>query len=549
MPALPEGGPATTRALLAVAGGVLLVAGHPPSGVGLAGLVALAPLVALGRDIARPVVGGAAPGLAARVRAAAGWGTLAGLVAFAPLLTWLVPFGYAAYGLLVVVQAAAVGLFVAIIALVGERRWRAVVTVSAWVAVEALRSTWPLGGFPWGSLETTQVDIGLTLGVARTLGAGGLSAVLATTAVALEEAIRAGVRGWGAARTTAVPADAVSDQVRTPVLVLLGTLVLAVVLGGEPPAPTGAVVEIGIAQAGDTRATSAAGVTRLDSDRIVRVAELALQATRPFADDPPDLVIWPENALDIDIRTAPGEPIAEILDMAVALTDPAPILAGEYAQGPRPGTLFNRMTVFTAGSDGAVEGDSYVKRQPVPFGEYVPGRRLLGWFPPLQQIPNDTLPGERAQVLDVAGARIGSVICFENAFAALVRDQVRAGADVLVVSTNNSSFGDTPMSDQHLAHSRLRAVETGRWVVHAGLSGISAFISPTGEVHERTDLFRAASPRMQVPLVEGRTPAVRLGDAVPWLATALTGLGLAGAVLGGRGSRRDDGVPGGTPSS
>ncbi len=181
------------------------------------------------------------------------------------------------------------------------------------------------------------------------------------------------------------------------------------------------------------------------------------------------------------------------------------------------------MTVFT--QEGI--GPSYTKRRPVPFGEYVPAREALDWFPPLAQIPQDILAGDGPQVLEVAGARVGGVICFENTFASLARDQVLAGADVLVVSTNNSSYGRSPMSAQHLAFSQLRAVETGRWVVHAGISGISGFIDPDGGVHQRTDLFEPVAIRMDVPLIEGLTPAMRVGDAVGLLA----GLLLALAVL------------------
>ena len=518
--------PVLLRLLMALTGGTMLFAAHPPIDAGWLGYVALVPLVALCRDLAatgRPF------------RAGFGWGSLAGLVAFGPLLYWLLPFGVAAFGLLVVVQAMWLGLFVGLGAVYGERLWRPAVVVALWVGIEAARGVWPLGGFGWGGLGYTQHAGGPLLGVARTLGVHGVSLCLATIAVASEAAIRTGSRTWPAAREAEIPAEHLFGAIRTPLLVVLGTLSMAVLLTGETPTSTGRAIEVGIAQGGDTRATAAAGVNRLDSDRIQRVAELALQATRPFAADPPDLVIWPENSLDIDIRTPRGAPIADLLEEGLAAVAPTPILAGEYIGGPRSNTLFNRMTVFT--QEG--EGESYVKRKPVPFGEYVPARELLDWFPPLEQIPNDTLPGDEAQVLEVAGAHIGGVICFENIFPMLVRDQVLAGADLIVVSTNNSSFGDTPMSAQHLAFSTLRAVETGRWVVHAGISGISAFISPDGEVLERTELFEPASPRMEVPLLDGTTMAMRLGSLVPGLAQLVAVAALA-LVLGERVRGRRD---------
>lgn len=502
------------RASLAVLGGALLYTGHPPIAIGSMGYVALVPLVTLARDVG--------PG---SIRSAFGYGYLAGIVAFAPLLYWLIPFGYAAFGGLTVVQAMYVGGFVAVTAWYGERRGRAVFTVAAWVALEGLRGSWPLGGFGWGALPYTQADGGLVLGVARTLGTAGISLVLVTVAVALEEAIRSGLHSWTAARASDIPADTVFKAIQRPILTVLAVLSLAVVFSGEAPTGNGRTTSFGIVQGGDTRATSAAGVTRLDTDRIIRVTELMLKETRDFADDPPDVVVWPENSLDSDVRTDDGAVVGDLLDQALALVAPSPILAGETQDGPRPRTLFNNMTVFT--TDGV--GESYSKRRPVPFAEYIPARAALDWFPGLDQVPNDVLAADTAQTLQVAGATVGGIVCFENTFPALARSQVREGADVLVVGTNNSSFGLTPMSAQHVAFSQVRAVETGRWVVHAGISGISAFISPEGKTFQETGQFVPAAIRMDVPLITALTPAMRLGDAVAYAAAIVL---VAGLVFG-----------------
>lgn len=507
---------------LAVLGGLLLYAGHPPVGAGLAGYVAVVPLVALARDTA-----------GTRRRLAFGYGYLAGLVAFAPLLYWLIPFGYAAFGGLTLVQAAYIGAFVAVVAAYGERRGRPVFTVAAWVALEALRGTWPFGGFTWGALAYTQADGGLVLEVARTLGAAGISLILVTVAVAVEEAIRAGHDSWTAARDSDVPADTVFRAVQRPVLTVLAVLTVAVLIGGDEPAPTGSTTSFGIVQGGDTRGTSAAGVRRLDTGRIIKVAELMADQTTAFSDDPPDVVIWPENSLDSDIRSPEGEAVAALLEQSLAAVSPSPILAGEAQDGPTAGTWYNNMTVFT--EDGP--GQSYTKRRPVPFAEYVPLRPLFDWFPPLDQVPQDVVAADQPQVIDVAGAHVGTIICFENTFPHLVRSQVRAGADVLVVSTNNSSFGFSPMSAQHIAFSRVRAVETGRWVVHAGISGISGFISPTGEVFDRTEQFEPATIRMDVPLIEELTPATRVGDGVAYAAWLVTAAGLGFVLVDRRRSR------------
>ncbi len=130
----------------------------------------------------------------------------------------------------------------------------------------------------------------------------------------------------------------------------------------------------------------------------------------------------------------------------------------------------------------------YSKQHLVPFGEYVPWRDALGFISELRQIPYDFKAGDKTVVFPAGGHKIGSVICFESAFGPLVRDFVRKGAEVIVVSTNNRSYHRSGNSEQHLANSQMRAAETARPVLQASVSGISAVIDPDGTRarHDRT---------------------------------------------------------------
>jgi apolipoprotein N-acyltransferase len=138
------------------------------------------------------------------------------------------------------------------------------------------------------------------------------------------------------------------------------------------------------------------------------------------------------------------------------------------------------------------------------------------------------------------GVRAAVVICFETVFTQVVRSNVLADdvpAQVLLTLTNDASFGDSGEPAQHLAQSQLRAVETGRWVVHAALSGSSAFVTPDGELQQATELFTVDTIRTEVPLVSGSTPYLRRGR-VGW-ATRLLVLALAAvAVRSWRSGRR-----------
>ena len=111
-------------------------------------------------------------------------------------------------------------------------------------------------------------------------------------------------------------------------------------------------------------------------------------------------------------------------------------------------------------------------------------------------------------------------MCYENSFPGIDRALVGQGAQLLVVLTNNASYEETAASRQHVLLSRLRAVEEGRWVVHAAISGISAIIDPSGGVTAEAGLFRPAVLESEVRASTVRTPYSRLGDWVPWLSMA-----------------------------
>jgi apolipoprotein N-acyltransferase len=166
--------------------------------------------------------------------------------------------------------------------------------------------------------------------------------------------------------------------------------------------------------------------------------------------------------------------------------------------------------------DGTLQG-MYAKQHLVPFGEYVPLRGLLGNLDALRtNVPYDFTAGDTSEVFDVKGTPVGNVICFESAFGPLVREQVRDGAEAIVVSTNNRSYRRSGNSEQHLALGQLRAAETARPVVQASVSGISAIIDADGTVHDRTEMFEQAVVDATITTTTGETLYVRFGDWVVW---------------------------------
>jgi apolipoprotein N-acyltransferase len=232
----------------------------------------------------------------------------------------------------------------------------------------------------------------------------------------------------------------------------------------------------------------------------------------------PDLVLWPENSSDID-PYADGAARTAIADAARSIG--TPLLMGAVV-GDRVDTgWYNRAIVWSA--DG-VPGATYDKTHPVPFGEYIPLRQLLApRIPALQQIQSDMIAGTRPGLLRVGRADVGVLMCFEVAYDGLLRHVVDGGADLLVVPTNNATYSGTGQIEQQFAMSRLRAVETGRYVVVASTNGISGVVAPDGRVVERAPQRVQTVLEQQVHLITRRTPATVLGA---WPERALSALAL-----------------------
>jgi apolipoprotein N-acyltransferase len=184
-------------------------------------------------------------------------------------------------------------------------------------------------------------------------------------------------------------------------------------------------------------------------------------------------------------------------------------------------------------------GDTYTKRHPLPFGEYMPFRSFFRLFSDKVDLLRGTfLPGERPGNFDIAGVPIGDVICFEVVYDDLVRDVVAGGAQVLVVQTNNATFGYTDETYQQQAMSRVRAVEHGRSVLISSTSGVSTVVRPDGTIESSIPLFTPGYLTPTVPLIAATTPGTVLGAPLEWLIALITPAALAWVVVADRRRRR-----------
>jgi apolipoprotein N-acyltransferase len=468
--------------LVAVLSGALLWTAFPPMALGWTAFLAPALLLwALRRERRLPVATVA--------------GFAFGVGFFGLLLYWL---GYAA-PIAVVALVPVLALYPAAFAaaLWVARDWSHgawwAAAVGGWSLMELIRFQYPLGGFAWGSLGYGIGELAWPRGAAQWIGASGLTvlAVAVAAAVAVTAATRGGHRA-----------------------ALAGTLAVAAALtvagGLWPPTADGAPLRVTVIQGG----SPCPGSSCPGENVIIFENHLAATAALPAGEA--DLVIWPESSAQYSQHPLVDPERAAQLAAQARRLDAHLLVGGARAVDER---TFQNLNLLIDPAGDAV--DYYAKRQPVPFGEYVPLRPLFDWIPDLRRVPRDMVPGDGPVVFDLPQGRFGSVICFEGAFADYSRETVRAGAGLLVVTTNEASYGDSPASRQFLGMNRMRAVEHGVDLVHASITGSSAVVRADGTIVARTGVLTSAVVSAEVRFRSGPpTLYTRFGDWVQFLAVA-----------------------------
>ncbi|GAB7044992.1 apolipoprotein N-acyltransferase [Catenuloplanes indicus] len=459
-----------------------------------------------------------------RMRAGAGLGFIAGLLMFAPMISWTnIHVGNVPWLLLSVLEAGYLALMGAAYAyaapLADRRRWLTPLLIGTlWVAQEALRSRTPFGGFPWGKLAFGQGEVPLL----RWAVLGG--APLVTFMVA----VTGGLVATAALTVLRRAGDAVpSKRFLAPVAWVAGAVVAALAGALVPVArPAGDPVTVAFVQGNVPRLGFDFNAQRLAVlDNHVRgTLDLAARVAAG-QEKRPDLVVWPENASDVDPLNSQVA-AAQISRAADAIG--SPILVGGVTDGSTPRNVRN-IGVLWWPDRGADLDQLYVKRHPVPFAEYIPLRSIARMVSKeVDRVSRDFEPGDRPGVVDSGATVIGDVICFEIAYDGLVRDVVTGGAQILAVQTNNATF-NTAEAEQQLAMVQLRAVEHGRDTLMASTVGVSAFVGADGHVHDRTVFNTAAVVVRDLTESTATTVATRLAYW-PELVLTVIGLGLlAGA--------------------
>ena len=541
--------------LISVAGGLALFAAFPPFGVW--------PLAVLGPALLVVALAGRS------LRGSFLCGLVFGLALFTPLLSWLVNEAwYVWFALSLALAVIFAVLAIAQRLLLRLPFWPAAVA-GWWVVAEGIRDRWPYA-FPWGRLAMSQ-SVAPDVRWVAVGGAPLLTFLIALTGAMIARAVllcylggsdppqtppahggatrppvppRGGAtrppvsRGGGATRPPVSVRGGTVRPSRSPWPALAAVVTAGLVLAGGllPVDPTGGAptAQVAAIQGNVPRARNLPQLLN-DSEVTQNHAAVTLKLAAEVKAGrlpAPGLVVWPENSTDLDPRQDPAL-YAELAAVTAAVGQP--ILVGEVLQNPQR----NAGQLWVPGRGPTT---FYVKRQLVPFGEYIPFRGLISSFSSLPSLqPVDFTPGHQAVVFDVGKIRLGDVICYEVGFDNLVRSEVTAGANLLAVQSNDADFeidGQLGETEQQTAMARIRAIESDRAVVYASTTGESTIIAPDGRLIARSGIWRQAILDARVPLVSYRTLADRVGAWPEYVIIMLTVLALGWAVLLGFRSRR-----------
>lgn len=459
-----------------------------------------------------------------RKRVGAWLGFVYGLAFFLPLLPWIgVYVGPLPWVALSVALALYLALFGVLAVVLCRLPVPPVWFALTWVLIEAARSSFPFGGFPWGRAAFTQVD-GPLLPLASAVGAPGVSAAVALFGASVAWLIQILVQRR---RGTIAGGSAVRPALIAVVVALLGPIA-AIAL-------TPATIDRNVAASSVKVAAIQGNVPRLGLDfnaqrravldNHVRQTLRLADAIRAGQAERPDFVAWPENSSDISPLTN-ADAAAEISAASEAVG--APILVGSLVANP-DGRPTNSVLVWD-GNRGPV--DRYDKHIVQPFGEYLPWRPFFRLFSSYADMAGNFRPGSGPAVAQVptqsGDLPVGVATCWEIAFDRAANAAVDDGARILYVPTNNATFGRTEMTYQQLAMSRFRAVEHGRAVVVPATSGASAIVEPDGTVTAESEIFTPAILTARLPLQDQKTLASRLGE---WPQTVMIVIAAGGLLV------------------
>lgn len=483
------------RLLLSVLSGLLFAWSFPDVAQGWLAFVSLVPL------------------LVALVRARKGFeafvlGWLSQTVAWLVMVPWVVRvmshYGglpYVTGVLIFIAMALYLGLFGGLFGLLVQRfhlrerflPW--LLVPLAWAAVEYAR-TYLLTGFPWNLIATALIDFTSLIQIDRFGGPYFVGALVIFPSVV--------VAWWITQRPPQIARVFVGGSLGILLLTWWGTGLVASKLIARPNGSDpvlAALLQPNITQQ-----------MRWDDANVITIYKKMMDMTERAAQHGAQVVIWPESTVPLSYtQTDFFRDSIEETSKRYGID----IILGSVATDPaRPNGLWNSAFLVSRGKTIG----HYDKMRLVPFGEYVPLRRMLFFAEKLVHAVGEFEVGTNDRPLEGI-VKYGPAICYEVVYPQITRTQIRNGAGVIVTITNDAWYDGTSAPAQHLWQARLRAVEGDRYLLRAGTTGISAFVDPTGRVLESIPMGRDGIIYAKFQTRQTATPYIRFGDWFAWVAS------------------------------
>lgn len=439
-----------TPILISLIGALVSVLAFPPFGLGFMIVLGVALLFSAIRKVDRPRHGF--------------WvGFVYGVIFWGGLMWWLAKLDWTAL-FLAPLQALFIGLFgwwMTRFNHLSGSQWMGL-AMGGWALMELLRYRVPIGGQEWGAAGYALSGYDLVRMLAPTWGTSGITLLVVGLAAMVALAAVGKLRGWG------------------PLLVII-PIVIATVAGVIDSAGSDMTGSVSVAI---VQGSTPCPFEDCPPNQRLRTFEQHLALTATIPSGSANLVVWSESSTGSTNADPVNNPEIREQIASEAKRIGAWILVGgdrivSDTHWINANVLFN--------PDGEIVGE-YRKQHPVPFGEYVPFRTFFTRLvPELSRVPRDMIRGEGPVVFDVYGDEgpytLGSVISWEGGFSRYARQHAVLGAELMVVATNNESYGsNAPTADQFVGMTRMRAADLGVPLVHAAVTGKSVLLDAKGRM-------------------------------------------------------------------
>jgi apolipoprotein N-acyltransferase len=395
--------------------------------------------------------------------------------------------------------------------------WTFVGAACLWVAIEYARASMGFLALPWNLLGHTQYRNVAVIQIADLTGVYGVAAVL----IAVNQLVSHVPDVVAAVRRrdgddARIPWARWAPLLVVPVVVLValsyGWVRLREPLGGGPH------LRVAVVQA------NVVARRNMSPNDQMRHLGTYVGLSRQVAGERPDLIVWPSSSLPGSFDFVPTRMLMSYLAQQTQTHLLVGGAGGDKFAAPRDGVLPYSNSEFLVAPSGRLVGQ-YNKIHLTPFNEYVPLRGTLTWPTWLTTLRTSYIRGDTYTIFRVGEARLGVPICWEAVFPDVVRRFVADGANILINATNEAAFGPTAGPRQTLAMNVFRAVENRVPVIRAATTGISALITPRGEISARVndhgrDLFVAGTFVRDVPVGTTRTFYTAHGDIFASVVTA-----------------------------